>query len=114
MSTEAPVPMRSMRKTASRLTGRSGFWSKKGRTHRSASLPPTADNFAPIEVEVPVEKEMEPVAVEAEEIVTKESPLHEQDLAKLVTTHFSDVLQQVQDRDGMADVDSDDDPEETA
>ena len=43
-----------------------------------------------------------------EEIVQKESPLHEQDLAKLVTTHFSDVLQQIQDRDEMTGEDSDD------
>ena len=34
-----------------------------------------------------------------EEIVKKKSPLHEQDLAKLVSAHFSDVLQQIQDRD---------------
>ena len=34
-----------------------------------------------------------------EEIVKKKSPLHEQDLAKLVNTHFSDVLQQIQDQD---------------
>jgi len=37
-----------------------------------------------------------------EEIVRKKSPLHEQDLAavaKLVNTHFSDVLQQIQDQD---------------
>ena len=38
-----------------------------------------------------------------EEIVQKESPLHEQDLAKLVSSHFSDVLQQIQDRDLAAD-----------
>ena len=44
-----------------------------------------------------------------EEIVRKESPLHEQDLAKLVTTHFSDVLQQIQDRDKMAGEDSSED-----
>ena len=31
----------------------------------------------------------------------KKSPLHEQDLAKLVSAHFSDVLQQIQDRDKM-------------
>ena len=36
-----------------------------------------------------------------EEIVKKKSPLHEQDLAKLVSAHFSDVLQQIQDRDKM-------------
>ena len=34
-----------------------------------------------------------------EEIVQKTSPLHEQDLAKLVSAHFSDVLQQIADRD---------------
>ena len=34
-----------------------------------------------------------------EEIVQKGSPLHGQDLAELVTTHFSDVLQQTKDRD---------------
>ena len=44
-----------------------------------------------------------------EEIVKKKSPLHEQDLAKLVTTHFSDVLQQIQDRDEMTGEASDDD-----
>ena len=38
-----------------------------------------------------------------EEIVKKQSPLHEQDLAKLVSAHFSDVLQQIQDKDKMAD-----------
>ena len=38
-----------------------------------------------------------------ESIVDKSSPLHEQDLSKLVTTHFSDVLQQIQDRDKMTD-----------
>ena len=36
-----------------------------------------------------------------EEIVKKKSPLHEQDLAKLVSAHFSDVLQQIADRDAM-------------
>ena len=29
----------------------------------------------------------------------KRPPLHEQDLAKLVSAHFSDVLQQIADRD---------------
>ena len=38
-----------------------------------------------------------------ESIVNKSYPLHEQDLSKLVTTHFSDVLQQIQDRDKMTD-----------
>ena len=47
-----------------------------------------------------------------EEIVKKKSPLHEQDLAKLVTTHFSDVLQQIKDRDHMTGEDSDDEPTE--
>ena len=41
-----------------------------------------------------------------EEIVKKQSPLHEQDLAKLVNAHFSDVIQQIQDTDKMADEDS--------
>ena len=42
----------------------------------------------------------------------KESPLHEQDLAKLVSEHFSDVLQQIADRDQNAeDADEDDDDE---
>ena len=46
-----------------------------------------------------------------EEIVQKTSPLHEQDLAKLVSAHFSDVLQQIADRDqNVGDtVDDDDD-----
>ena len=45
-----------------------------------------------------------------EEIVQKRSPLHEQDLAKLVSEHFSDVLQQIADRDQNAeDADEDDD-----
>ena len=43
-----------------------------------------------------------------EQIAKKESPLHEQDLAKLVATHFSDVLQQVKDRDVARDEDDDD------
>ena len=34
-----------------------------------------------------------------EHIVLKGSALHEQDLAKLVNAHFSDVLQQIRDRD---------------
>ena len=46
-----------------------------------------------------------------EEIVQKESLLHEQDLAKLVSTHFSGVLQQIKDRDVMAEEDSEDDDE---
>ena len=48
-----------------------------------------------------------------EEIVKKKSPLHEQDLAKLVSAHFSDVLQQIQDRDKMtvSDESSDNDDE---
>ena len=44
-----------------------------------------------------------------EEIVKKKSPLHEQDLAKLVSAHFSDVLQQIEDRDTMTGEDSSDD-----
>ena len=45
----------------------------------------------------------------------KKSPLHEQDLAKLVKDHFSDVLQQVMDRDKMTGEDSsEDDGEEKA
>jgi hypothetical protein len=36
-----------------------------------------------------------------EEIVKKQSPLHEQDLAKLVSAHFSDELQQIEERDKM-------------
>ena len=45
-----------------------------------------------------------------EEIVQKESPLHEQDLAKLVSAHFSDVLQQIADRDqNVGDTGDDDD-----
>ncbi len=34
-----------------------------------------------------------------EQIVQKNSPLHEQDFAQLISTHFSDVLQQLKDRD---------------
>ena len=34
-----------------------------------------------------------------EEIVRKKSHVHEQDLAKLVSAHFSDVLQQILDQD---------------
>ena len=33
----------------------------------------------------------------------KQSALHEQDLARLVSAHFSDVLQQIQDNDTMDD-----------
>ena len=45
-----------------------------------------------------------------EEIVQKGSPLHEQDLAKLVSEHFSDVLQQIADRDqNVGDTEDDDD-----
>ena len=44
-----------------------------------------------------------------EQIVKKKSPLHEQDLAKLVSAHFSDVLQQIQDRDEMTGEDSSED-----
>ena len=40
------------------------------------------------------------------EIVEKESPLLEQDLAKLVQSHFSDVLQQIHDKDEMVDEES--------
>ena len=47
-----------------------------------------------------------------EEIVQTTSPLHEQDLAKLVTEHFSDVLQQIADRDeNTEDAEEDDDDE---
>ena len=49
-----------------------------------------------------------------EEIVKKKSPLHEQDLARLVNTHFSDVLQQIQDRDKMAPGAEDSDDDEDA
>ena len=50
-----------------------------------------------------------------EEIVKKRFPLHEQDLAKLVKDHFSDVLQQIEDRDKMTGEDSsEDDGEENA
>ena len=38
-----------------------------------------------------------------EEIVKKQSPLREQDLARLVSAHLSDVLQQIQDKDKMDD-----------
>ena len=38
-------------------------------------------------------------------------PLHEQDLAKLVSAHFSDVLQQIKDRDRTTDDSTDDDVE---
>ena len=41
-----------------------------------------------------------------EHIVLRGSALHEQDLAKLVTAHFSDVLQQIQDRDTKDDEES--------
>ena len=34
-----------------------------------------------------------------EQIVQRGAPLHEQALAQLVSTHFSDVLQQLRDRD---------------
>ena len=45
-----------------------------------------------------------------EEVERKTSPLHEQDLAKLVSAHFSDVLQQIEDRDKNAvDMAADDD-----
>ena len=45
--------------------------------------------------------------------------MHEQDLAKLVKDHFSDVLQQIEDRDKMtgedsSEDDSDDGPSVTA
>ncbi len=46
-----------------------------------------------------------------EEIVQKKSPLHEQDLAKLVSAHFSDVLQQIKDRDKMTEASMEDDDE---
>ena len=45
-----------------------------------------------------------------EEIGQKKSPLHEQDLAKLVSAHFSDVLQQIADRDqNVGDTEGEDD-----
>jgi len=47
-------------------------------------------------------------------IAEKESPLHEQDLAKLVSTHFSDVLQQVKDRDSTPNEPDDDADDEIA
>ena len=47
-----------------------------------------------------------------EQIVKKKSPLHEQDLAKLVSAHFSDVLQQIEDRDQMIGEDSSEDDDE--
>ena len=46
-----------------------------------------------------------------EEIVQKKSPMHEQDSAKLVSAHFSDVLQQIKDRDKMAEDSTEDDDE---
>ena len=49
-----------------------------------------------------------------EEIVLKESPLHEQDLAKLVSAHFSDVLQQNADRDQNVGADTEDELDDTA
>jgi len=50
-----------------------------------------------------------------EEIVKKPSHLHEQDQAKLVKDRFSDVLQQIEDRDKMIGEDSsEDDGEEKA
>ncbi|CAK0818513.1 unnamed protein product [Prorocentrum cordatum] len=47
-----------------------------------------------------------------EEIAKKGSPLHEEDLAKLVREHFSDVLQQIKDRDEMTQEDSEDEEAE--
>ena len=47
-------------------------------------------------------------------IVEKKSPLHEQDLAQLVSTHFSDVLQQVKDRDDTLAAPEDDEEEESS
>ena len=44
-------------------------------------------------------------------IVEKKSPLHEQDLAQLVSTHFSDILQQVKDRDNTLAAPEDDEEE---
>ena len=44
-----------------------------------------------------------------EQVVQKDSPLHEQDFAQLISTHFSDVLQQIQDRDKMTGDSEDDD-----
>ena len=48
-----------------------------------------------------------------EQVVQKDSPLHEQDFAQLISTHFSDVLQQVKDRDSTPDAleDQEDDEE---
>ena len=45
-------------------------------------------------------------------IVEKESPLHEQDLAKLLKSHFTDELQRIEDKDQMADDTSGDDDDE--
>ena len=46
---------------------------------------------------------------------TTRSPLHEQDLAKLVSAHFSDVLQQIADRDeNVGAAENDDDGSEEA
>ena len=48
-----------------------------------------------------------------QEIVQKGSHLHEQDLAKLVSGHFSDVLQQIADRDqNVGDAEEEDDGDE--
>ena len=47
------------------------------------------------------------------EIVQKKSPLHSTDLARLVNTHFSDQLQQIQDQDSVERIRDDvDDPSE--
>ena len=43
-----------------------------------------------------------------EDIVEKESPLHEHGLAKLVSEHISDVLKQIQDHDEMDEDSSED------
>ena len=47
-----------------------------------------------------------------QEIVRRKSHLHEQDLARLVSAHFSDVLQQIQDRDAQTVGEEDDQDED--
>ena len=47
-----------------------------------------------------------------EEITRKKSPLHEQSLANLVNTHFSDELQQIRDRDQFQKEDSESDDDD--
>ena len=46
-----------------------------------------------------------------EQVVQKDSPIHEQDFAQLISTHLSDVLQQMKDRDDAPDADQEDDEE---